>query len=98
MVWLGLACLLPAFVLLAEFNLTMEEVHILLANSLDQSYHLIVNSFTYRNAHKITGISAVNTSKFKCTIVENAKVRMHKFRDILTLILQPFSKDHKFTA
>jgi len=46
----------------------------------------------YGNAHKITEISAVNTSKFKCTNVENTKVRMCKFRDILTLILQPFSK------
>jgi len=52
----------------------------------------------YGNAHKITGISAVSTSKFKCTIVENAKMRMHKFKDILTLILQPFSKYHKFIA
>jgi len=93
--WIGL---LPTFVLLAEFILTAEAAHILLAHLLDQSQHLTVNSFTYGNAHKIMGISAISTSKFRCTIVENAKMRMHKFRDILTLILMPFSKYHKFIA
>jgi hypothetical protein len=48
------------------------------------------------NAHKIKGVSSSKTSKFKCTIVVNAKVRTCKFREILTLILWPFRKDYKF--
>jgi len=39
------------------------------------------------NAHKIDGVSAGETSKFKCTITEKANVRTHKFREILTVIL-----------
>jgi hypothetical protein len=42
MVWLGLACLLPTLVLLAELILTTEAAHSLLANFLGQSEHLIV--------------------------------------------------------
>jgi hypothetical protein len=69
-----------------------------LANSLDQSQHLLAESFTNGYAHKTEGVSANETSKFKCTIIENAKVRTHKFREIITLNLWPFSKDHKFIA
>jgi membrane protein YdbS with pleckstrin-like domain len=36
-------------------------------------------SFTSGNAHKIEGVSASETSKFKCTIAENAEVRTGKF-------------------
>jgi hypothetical protein len=39
------------------------------------------------NAHKIKEVSAGKTSKFTCTIAENAKVRTRKFREILTLVL-----------
>jgi hypothetical protein len=50
------------------------------------------------NARKVEGVSTRKTSKFECTIMENAKVRPCKFREILTLILWPFSKDYKFIA
>jgi hypothetical protein len=50
------------------------------------------------NACKIEGITAGKTSKFGCTIAEDAKVRTHKFREFLTLILWPFSKHYKFIA
>jgi hypothetical protein len=60
---------------------------------LEQSKHLLVESFTNGNARKIEGVPAGKTSKFECTIMENAKVRQCKFREILTLILWPFSKD-----
>jgi hypothetical protein len=46
-------------------------------------------------AHTIEGVSAGETSKFKCTVMENAKVRPCKFREIVTVILWPFSKDYK---
>jgi hypothetical protein len=59
---------------------------------------LLVESFTNGNVHKIKGVSAGKTSKFECTIAENTKVRTHKFREILTLILWPFRKDYKFSA
>jgi hypothetical protein len=49
-------------------------------------------------ARKIEGVSAGQTTKFECTIAVNAKVRIHKFRDILTLFLWPFSKDCLFIA
>jgi hypothetical protein len=39
------------------------------------------------NACNIEGVSCGETSKFECTIVENAKVRTHEFGEILTLIL-----------
>jgi len=48
------------------------------------------------NAHKIEGVSASETSKFGCTVTEDAKVRTRKFREFLTLILWPFSKYYKF--
>jgi hypothetical protein len=51
---------------------------------------LFVESFTNGNARKIEGVSASETS--------NGKVRTYKFREILTLILWPFSKDYKFIA
>jgi len=46
---------------------------------LNQSKHYFVASFTSENAHKIEGVSASETSKFKCTIAENVKVRTSKF-------------------
>ena len=42
---------------------------------LDQSYHLLVQSFMNGNARKIEGVSASKTSKFRCKITEDAKVR-----------------------
>jgi hypothetical protein len=39
------------------------------------------------NVHKIKAVFAGKTSKFICTIAENAKVGTHKFREILTLVL-----------
>ena len=66
--------------------------------SLEQSKHLLVKSFMNGNARKVEGVSTRKTSKFECTIMENAKVRPCKFREILTLILWPFSKDYKFIA
>jgi len=42
---------------------------------------LLAKSFTNGNAHKIDGVSVGETSKFKCTITENAKVRTRKFRE-----------------
>jgi len=47
------------------------------------------------NAHKIDGVSVGETSKFKCTIPENANARTRKFREILTVILWHFSKNYK---
>jgi hypothetical protein len=44
------------------------------------------------NPQKIEGVSTGKTSKFECTITENAKVRTCKFREILTLVLWPFIK------
>jgi len=55
---------------------------------------LLVKSFTNGTAHKIAGVSAAKTAKFKSTTAVNAKVRIHKFMDILTLFLWPFSKDY----
>jgi len=43
-------------------------------------------------------LPAGETSKFECTNAENAKVRTRKFREILTLVLWPLSKDYKFIA
>jgi len=57
---------------------------------------LLAESFTNGNARNIEGVSAGETSKFKCKITENAKVRAHKCMEILTLILWHFSKDYKF--
>jgi hypothetical protein len=48
------------------------------------------------DVHKIEGVSASETAKLEPTIAENAKVRKCKFREILTLILWPFSTDCKF--
>jgi len=48
------------------------------------------------NVCKIEGVSASKTSKFGCTITEDAKVRTCKFREFLTLILWPFRKHYKF--
>jgi hypothetical protein len=56
---------------------------------------LLVKSFTNENPHKIEGVYTGKTSKFECTITENAKVRACKFREILTLILWPFIKTIK---
>jgi hypothetical protein len=53
-----LTCLLPTLVVLAEFILTTETAHILLANLLDQSEQLMVESYTNGNAHKLTRVSA----------------------------------------
>jgi len=57
---------------------------------------LLVGSFSDGNARKIKGVSAGGTSKFECTVVENAKVKTCKFREILTLFLWPFSNDCEF--
>jgi len=59
---------------------------------------LLVESVTNGNAHKIEGVSASKTSKFEYTIIEKAKVRPCKFREILTLILWPFSEGCNFIA
>jgi hypothetical protein len=53
---------------------------------------LLVKSFTNGTAHKIARVSAGKTAKLKCTTAVNAKVRMHKIVDILTLFLWPFIK------
>jgi hypothetical protein len=50
------------------------------------------------DACKINGVSASETSKFECIIAENAKVRKHVFREILTQMLWPFIRDYKFIA
>jgi len=59
---------------------------------------LLVENFMNGNARKIDGVSASETSKFKCTVMESAIVRTCKFREILTLIVWPFSKDYKFIS
>ena len=48
------------------------------------------------DVRKIEGVSAGETSKFKFTVMEDAKVRKCNVREILTLILWPFSTDYKF--
>jgi len=68
-------------VLLAKFNLAMAAAQILLANFVRPKLH------KWKCVHKIKGVSTVKTSKFICTTVENAEVRTHKFREILTLVL-----------
>jgi hypothetical protein len=50
------------------------------------------------NACKIEGVTISETSKFRCTVAEDAKVRTCIFREFLTLILWPFSKHYKFIA
>jgi len=50
------------------------------------------------NVRKIDGLSAGETSKFESTVVENTTVRSCQFREILTLIVWPFSKDYKFIS
>jgi hypothetical protein len=55
---------------------------------------LLLKSFTNGTACKIEGVSAGKTAKFYCTIAVNAKVKIHKFRDFLTLFLWPFYKDY----
>jgi hypothetical protein len=50
------------------------------------------------NAREIEGVTVSETPKFRCTIAEDAKVRTHKFKEFLTLILWPFSKHYKFIA
>jgi hypothetical protein len=64
--------------------------------SLDQSLLLLVENFKNGNVRKIKGVSASETSKFKCSIAEKAKVGTRKFREIFTLHLWPYSKDYKF--
>jgi len=46
------------------------------------------------NVCKIKGVSAGKTSKFISTIMENAKVRTHKFSEILTLVLQRIFREN----
>jgi len=41
------------------------------------------------------GVSASETQKLECTIAENAEVRTCKCKEILTLILCPFSKEYE---
>jgi phage shock protein PspC (stress-responsive transcriptional regulator) len=55
---------------------------------------LLVKSFTNGTARKIEGVCAGKAGKFKSTIAVNAKVRILKFGDILTVFLHPFSKDY----
>jgi len=57
---------------------------------------LLVESFSDVNARKIKGVSTGRTSKYECTIAENAKLKTCKSRENLTLFLWPFSNDCKF--
>jgi hypothetical protein len=64
--------LLPTLVLLAEFILAVESMHILVANFAGPIITL-VESFTDGIAYKIERVPADQSSKFKCTIAENAR-------------------------
>jgi hypothetical protein len=65
--------LLPSVVLLAEFVLAMAAVLLLLAYFAGAIKMLVVESFTNGNALKIEGVSASETSKCECTIMEKQK-------------------------
>jgi hypothetical protein len=66
MAWLD--CFQPLFYWLNSF-LQWNQFTFYWLSSLKQSFE----SFTYGNAYKIERVSADKSSKFKCTIVENAR-------------------------
>jgi len=92
MAWRGLASLFPTFALWAEFILATEAAYVLSANFPGPITTVVSQKLTNGNMHKTEGVSAGETSKFECTVTGNAKVRTHKFREMLTLILRPCSK------
>jgi len=65
----------------------MEAAHVLFANFAGPIITLVSRKLHVWKAHKIEVASAGKTSKFRCITAEDAKVRTHKFREFLTLIL-----------
>jgi len=96
MVWLGL--LTSNACLLAEFILATEAAHVLLAN-FSGPIIIIVSRKLHEWKCALNGWSFCwRDFKFECTITQNTKVTTRKFKEILTLILQPLSIYYKFSV